>query len=332
MKLPFIILISVCFGSQGESITVNNDTETVLVSDSPDAESAKLSETDIIGVTTEVVLEEGDGEVEFIGATTDGVLTEVDDKADIYAEDLWPDSHFFESPSNSDYNEYDYDYVPWVSHGPRYFLPPTEDPLESWLKEWENCQDQQKMKKYLQNLIEETDAKLESNGCEIIPDSTKKPLLEPLVLDENLIEVEPESKKECTEYVELNFQRSPEDERLDDKNYTYCDLPGHHNFITPAMTSPDWKGPGWYRFANNSVMPEKPPGSGSCGASAGGWSTGKHPETQGTTQIVTVCFQWLEQECWRSRQAMITRCDGFYVYYLDNVPECDARYCAVPDK
>ena len=50
--------------------------------------------------------------------------------------------------------------------------------------------------------------------------------------------------------------------------------------------SPDWKGPGWYRFARNvgSKIPEHTAKGIHCGTHASGWLQDKHPTVIGETK------------------------------------------------
>ena len=105
-----------------------------------------------------------------------------------------------------------------------------------------------------------------------------------------------------------------------------CDI------ASAATRTPDWRGPGWYRFtgAAGSRMPEQPPGTFHCGANTPGWLNGKHPVVPGQQVQITVCFQDSLGACgsgsWSSI-ATVLNCGEYFLYRLQNVPACGAVYC-----
>ena len=81
-------------------------------------------------------------------------------------------------------------------------------------------------------------------------------------------------------------------------------------------------------------IPESPPGMNQCGTWATGWMRGSHPIVAGQThEKVTFCFDgrgWGSYtDCEWSTQGKVTHCGEYFVYYLENVPKCSFRYCAL---
>eukprot|EP00088_Acartia_fossae_P043413 TRINITY_DN4574_c0_g1_i7.p1 TRINITY_DN4574_c0_g1~~TRINITY_DN4574_c0_g1_i7.p1 ORF type:complete len:349 (-),score=65.22 TRINITY_DN4574_c0_g1_i7:249-1274(-) len=144
---------------------------------------------------------------------------------------------------------------------------------------------------------------------------------------------------ECRDYTILNDNRSLKteyssfDRDLDilfglEPTPWKCDTAGHDN------TSPDWAGAGWYRMMGpaGTRIPEAPPGIWQCGTKASGWMTGSHPAVAGQTIDVIFCFDLKGykgySDCEWSTQGKVTHCGNYIVYYLENTPHCDLRYCA----
>ena len=108
--------------------------------------------------------------------------------------------------------------------------------------------------------------------------------------------------------------------------------------------SPSWKGPKkWYRFMApaGTRIPEKPPSyssylDGPCGTRHPGWLNGHHPKQPGELVKRKVCFaenyyySWAQNRnnCRYSNHIKIRNCGKYFVYFLSNVPACNARYCA----
>jgi len=95
-------------------------------------------------------------------------------------------------------------------------------------------------------------------------------------------------------------------------------------------TSPDWKGPGWYRITEpaGSRIPEYSPGQLHCGTHASGWLNGTHPAVPGQQQDMKVCFNWSGNACMWSINVVVRNCGGYFVYKLPDTPVCYLRYCA----
>ena len=137
-----------------------------------------------------------------------------------------------------------------------------------------------------------------------------------------------EYKSSVTDYcLEDNYFTLSEDNRNSsffNPYYKYCDQSGF------GYTSPDWKGPNWYRFVQPAgfKIPESPVKSYYCGTNASGWLNGKHPENFGDVIEQKACFHFYDNECWYSIDIQIMNCGDFYVYYLPQTPYCYMRYCA----
>ena len=94
--------------------------------------------------------------------------------------------------------------------------------------------------------------------------------------------------------------------------------------------SPDWKGPGWYRISGEAgtQIPENPVESLHCHTHSTGWLDGNHPTNVGETVYRRVCFNLYQEHCWREIQIEVKNCGDFFLYYLENTPGCNLRYCS----
>ena len=111
-----------------------------------------------------------------------------------------------------------------------------------------------------------------------------------------------------------------------------CDKKDHTNGV------PDWKGGNiWYRFAGaagsqlaDSVVPPY-----HCGGYYPGYLQEAHPVLAfGETVIRKVCWNWKyyhvnykNTNCGKTTDVVIKRCQGFYIYKLQDVPVCHSKYC-----
>ena len=104
----------------------------------------------------------------------------------------------------------------------------------------------------------------------------------------------------------------------------YCDK------LDSSYLSPGWKGPAWYRFSMpaGTRIPESSPGKYHCGTYVTGWLSGVHPTSPGASSNVKYCFTGSSNDCYWSTQGKVTNCGSYFVYYLENTPTCDLRYCA----
>jgi len=85
----------------------------------------------------------------------------------------------------------------------------------------------------------------------------------------------------------------------------------------------------WYRFQEPSglVIPEYPPGKYSCNALYSGWMNSTHPAEIGTTKTVQICFQNEDNDCSKTQEARVTKCKGYFVYYLTDTNHHNMKYC-----
>ena len=94
--------------------------------------------------------------------------------------------------------------------------------------------------------------------------------------------------------------------------------------------SPDWKGCGWYKIVQpaGTKLSEVPVDHGYCGTAFPGWLNGTHPTNQGDIVNTRVCyFNTNEDNCFRHNQIQIIHCGDYFLYYLENAPSCNLRYC-----
>lgn len=130
----------------------------------------------------------------------------------------------------------------------------------------------------------------------------------------------PSPPVECTSqgYTELN--EASRYWAYDDGS-TYCD----RNLIISDQ---------WYRFTGAAgvmmasyCIPQE-----SCNTQLAGWINGKHPTGPYELVSTTACMHWSSSCCYLSFPAAIRKCDGFYVYKLQEPTGCYERYCGVNGK
>ena len=128
---------------------------------------------------------------------------------------------------------------------------------------------------------------------------------------------------QCTRYKIID----EEDRRSTIKgDISYCDSSKSSGDI-----SPNWKGAGWYRFQHpaGNKLAQSLPGYNHCGTSGGGWSDSTLPDKPGDSGDIKICFYgFLSGVCSYSNEGKVTNCGSYYVYYLENTPRCNSRYCA----
>ena len=77
-------------------------------------------------------------------------------------------------------------------------------------------------------------------------------------------------------------------------------------------------------------MAVSPPGHDRCGAYRSGWSDSALPSKTGESVDIKICFDMdfgNARNCAESNEGKVTNCGLYFVYYLENVPTCTARYC-----
>ena len=89
----------------------------------------------------------------------------------------------------------------------------------------------------------------------------------------------------------------------------------------------------WYRFVPpaGTQMSEQPIPAKHCGTEMTGWVNGTHPLNIGQIVKRNICFVnfWNKDTCFRSVPVEIQSCGTFYLYKLQNPPNCVSRYCGV---
>ena len=112
--------------------------------------------------------------------------------------------------------------------------------------------------------------------------------------------------------------------------------PWFSDYLNPnpgQVTSPSWKGPGWYKFSNpagtqiaNSLVPMY-----RCGTARTGYMVDSHPTEVGQTKNVKFCWVLAQNPCYWDGKGEVTKCgEGDFVYKLPDSRPYNARYCAVP--
>ena len=96
---------------------------------------------------------------------------------------------------------------------------------------------------------------------------------------------------------------------------------------------------GWYRFmgpAGNRMAnfcPIGVPGTYKCGSYYQGWLYGSQPRIYEGSVPRTVCFSpYYTCYCRYTAQVYVRNCGSFYVYWLNEVPMCNLRYCGLKGK
>ncbi|NJK31206.1 MAG: DUF4215 domain-containing protein [Deltaproteobacteria bacterium] len=103
----------------------------------------------------------------------------------------------------------------------------------------------------------------------------------------------------------------------------FCDRVGSMN------KSPDWQGPGWYRFsgAAGTTMPTSATTDFDCGTDASGWLNGALPSKSDGVVDRVVCFAFFGNPCTYDEDVKVVNCGDFYLFQLPDVPQCSLRYC-----
>ena len=65
-----------------------------------------------------------------------------------------------------------------------------------------------------------------------------------------------------------------------------------------------------------------------CGTTFPGWLNGKHPTENGLIVDRQVCFTRSSDSCYMDRQVQVIKCDTYFLYYLEDAPNCLMRYCS----
>ena len=116
---------------------------------------------------------------------------------------------------------------------------------------------------------------------------------------------------ECQNYRSLNSH----DRKITYSNYnSYCD---------------SGIGPAWFRFEGSAGtrMLTSCTSMNRCNTHITGWMNGGHPTVADGQVTRTACFHYYYGCCYWSRSIKVRNCGSCYVYYLNGVPTCNARYC-----
>ena len=102
----------------------------------------------------------------------------------------------------------------------------------------------------------------------------------------------------------------------------HCDQVGVTN------QSPDWSGPGWYRFTGRAGnrLATSAQDQYDCGTDAGGWLDGSLPSVTDGVVPGDVCFAFFDV-CQYSAEIEMVNCGTFYLFNLVDTPQCALRYC-----
>ena len=76
------------------------------------------------------------------------------------------------------------------------------------------------------------------------------------------------------------------------------------------------------------TIPEKPVEMDHCNTFVTGWLNGHHPTTAGETINSKVCFTSGENSCKYQTPILIKHCTSYYLYYLEDTPNCNLGYCS----
>ena len=105
--------------------------------------------------------------------------------------------------------------------------------------------------------------------------------------------------------------------------------------ISTNSRGEDWSGPGWYRVMGGagtqlSTHAFTNRTDGYCKTAIGGWITGGHLQSTTPGQIVKGTIEF-DRPGWNytrdNHDISVTNCDGFFVYDLPGIDNCNKRYC-----
>lgn len=89
----------------------------------------------------------------------------------------------------------------------------------------------------------------------------------------------------------------------------------------------------WVRFTGSggTLLASCPIDTYRCGADAPGWYSGIYPSLAGGVTAGFVCYNFYDDLCYWSNWAIITNCNGYYIFYLAAPSTCTVvlRYCTI---
>lgn len=86
----------------------------------------------------------------------------------------------------------------------------------------------------------------------------------------------------------------------------------------------------WIRFlgTGGTMIPQSSPGANHCSAFLVAWSNASLPSTIGVISLANICVESQSiAMCSITPNTKIVNCDSFYVYFLQPLIMCNARYC-----
>ncbi|KAM6155693.1 pancreatic secretory granule membrane major glycoprotein GP2 [Rhynchocyon petersi] len=117
------------------------------------------------------------------------------------------------------------------------------------------------------------------------------------------------------------------------QNYTVLDDPSRSTENEDSDQLCDSGLQGWYRFVGNGGvrMPETCVPVLRCQTAAPMWLNGIHPSREEGIVNRTACAHWSANCCLWSKEVLVKSCPGgYFVYRLEDPPECSLRYCTDP--
>jgi len=153
----------------------------------------------------------------------------------------------------------------------------------------------------------------------------------------------PPLPSQCYEYMTLTSRKRRVDYEFvylsqynsHSSRYRYNSFESNYNTGDRSRNyNGDWQGSQWYRIQEPAglVIPEHAPGKYSCNALYSGWMNSTHPTEIGVTKTVQICFQNEDNECLKTKEAKVTHCNKYYVYYLSNTSSGNMKYCTSDSK
>jgi len=138
------------------------------------------------------------------------------------------------------------------------------------------------------------------------------------VWEEDVEEVSCTLPSQCINYKELNSLSR----KSSYPSSGYCDNSGHTR---------DWKGAGWYRITGlaGTRLADTQIAESHCGTTATGSLSGGHPTIAQGEVARTINFNYNGNPARWTATAMVINCGAYYVYHLENSPNCHLGYCTV---
>ena len=86
----------------------------------------------------------------------------------------------------------------------------------------------------------------------------------------------------------------------------------------------------WYRFvgAAGTKMPTTRVPAYRCGTDWSGWLDGAHPTVEDSEVLRTVSFSDRSTGCKYIKATIVKNCGSYFIYKLQQPPNCNSRYCS----